>query len=336
MLFNGCIFSQIGTCYNSKTMTVNAHKNLEGDVMINEMFIGATNRLLCFTFLFLFTCAAHAQESKSVKDNLVIPDSNYVQIIKTRYGSTLIGRIIEIGENEIKFQTQMGEIKIAIAKIEEIKTAPATSIKAGKYWFPNPNSTRLYFAPTGRMLKKGEGYFSDYYLFFPGIAYGISDNFTIGGGMSLVPGIGLDDQLFYFTPKIGGKVSDKVNFAGGALIIAIPGFEDDDDSPVVGILYGVGTYGTDNSSFTAGLGFGFVDGDFADKPMIMLGVEHRLSRRTAFVSENWIMPGVDNPLISYGIRFFGEKLSIDLALLNTIGEWAFFPGFPYIDFVFNF
>ena len=32
------------------------------------------------------------------------------------------------------------------------------------------------------MLKKGEGYFSDYELFFPGIAYGVTDNVTIGGG----------------------------------------------------------------------------------------------------------------------------------------------------------
>ena len=42
-------------------------------------------------------------------------------------------------------------------------------------------------------------------------------------------------------------------------------------------------------------------------------------------------------LISYGLRFFGEKLSVDLAFMNvpTTGEY-FFPGLPYIDFVVKF
>ncbi|MCZ6819631.1 MAG: hypothetical protein O7G31_09090, partial [Calditrichaeota bacterium] len=69
---------------------------------------------------------------------------------------------------------------------------------------------------------------------------------------------------------------------------------------------------------------------------IMLGFERRTSRRTAFVSENWIFPGVDNPLISYGFRFFGEKIAVDLAFVNILGEDAIFPGIPYVDFIYNF
>ena len=95
-------------------------------------------------------------------------------------------------------------------------------------------------------------------------------------------------------------------------------------------------FGTTDKSFTIGIGYGFADGDLAEKPMIMVGGETRVSRRVALVTENWILPGVDNPLISYGVRFFGEKLSVDLALLNTLGEDSLFPGFPYLDFVFNF
>lgn len=70
--------------------------------------------------------------------------------------------------------------------------------------------------------------------------------------------------------------------------------------------------------------------------MVMFGGEKRLSRRMAVVTENWILPGVDDPLISYGIRFMGEKLSVDLALVNTLGEHAIFPGIPYINFVVKF
>ncbi len=283
-----------------------------------------------FVFFILFLGGTMNAQESQIKVKLTIPDSTIIQILNTTDGSTLIGRIVEIGENEIQFETTIGKLTIPIAKIENIKEAPVTSIKDGKYWFPNPNSTRLYFAPTGRMLKKGEGYFSDYYLFFPGFAYGASDNFTIGGGVSLIPGV---DRIFYFTPKIGIKATENANFAAGALIMRVSDF--DDDNPIIGILYGVGTFGTTDKSFTIGIGYGFADGDLAEKPMIMVGGESRVSRRVAFVTENWILPGLDDVLLSYGIRFFGEKISVDLAFLNTT-DIRFFPGFPYLDFVFNF
>lgn len=292
--------------------------------------------VIAFLYFFLYISGATAQEKTGIEGSIHIPDSSHVQILKTIDGATNIGRIVAIGEDEIQFETGFGTITIPLSRIEEIKEVPVSSIRNGKYWFPNPNATRLYFAPTGRMLKQGEGYFSDYYLFFPGIAVGITDNITLGGGISLIPGLGFDKQFFYFTPKIGLKTTEKSNFAAGALIIKIPDWGDDDDSPTVGILYGVGTWGTPEGSFTAGFGYGFVDSDFADKPMIMLGGEKRLSRRTAFVTENWILPGVEQPLVSFGIRFFGEGLSVDLALINTIGEDTFFPGIPWLDFVFNF
>ncbi|MCH8286842.1 hypothetical protein IIB79_09990 [candidate division KSB1 bacterium] len=283
----------------------------------------------------LIVFSAGAQEKTGIEGSIRIPDSTNVQILKTIDGATNIGRIVAIGEDSIQFATGFGTITVLLSMIEEIMEVPASSIRNGKYWFPNPNATRLFFAPTGRMLKQGEGYFSDYYIFFPGIAVGITDNITLGGGMSLFPWAGAD-QFFYFTPKIGLKTSENSNFAAGALIIKLPDFGDDNDSPTVGILYGVGTWGTPEGSFTAGFGYGFVGGDLAEKPMIMLGGEKRLSRRTAFVTENWILPGVEQPLVSFGIRFFGEGLSVDLALINTIGEDTFFPGIPWLDFVFNF
>ena len=95
----------------------------------------------------------------------------------------------------------------------------------------------------------------------------------------------------------------------GALLVRIPKYEDDasqDDPEVAGILYGVTTFGQPDASLTAGLGYGFVGGDLADRPMVMIGGEKRLTRRMALVTENWIFPGIDEPLISYGIRFLAN------------------------------
>ncbi|MFH1096154.1 MAG: hypothetical protein ABH886_08115 [Candidatus Desantisbacteria bacterium] len=288
--------------------------------------------LICLALNTLTGNQAYAQ-SKQIMEQLKIPDSGYIQFITTLNGSTNIGRIVAIGNEEISFQTDSGTLTIPIPKIKKIRQMPVASINNGEYWFPNPNTTRLFFAPTGRMLKKGDGYFQDIYLFFVNTVYGLTDNLTIGGGTSIFPGVDIDKQIFYLMPKVGLKATENLNLAAGALAIRIPF---DDKASAVGILYGVGTYGKPDASITAGLGYGFVDQEVASKPMIILGSEKRISRRITLVSENWIFPGVDNPLVSYGVRFFGEGLSVDMAFFNTIGENFLFPGIPYIDFVFCF
>ena len=200
-------------------------------------------------------------------------------------------------------------------------------MRNGAYWFPNPNRTRMYVGPTARMPEPGTGYFSDIYIFFPSVTYGITKNFSMSGGVSIFP-TGMDNQIFYFMPKIGLSTSERMSVAASALITVIPDWMDDDfDQPrVLGIVFGVGTYGTDNTSITAGLGFGYIEEDFGDKPAVLLGGEHRVARRMALVTENWVLPGVDPAIISYGVRFFGEGMAIDLAFLNVASEDAISLG----------
>ena len=183
------------------------------------------------------------------------------------------------------------------------------------------------------MLKQGEGYFADYYVFFPCVTYGLTDRLTFGGGMSLFPGG--TEQLFYFTPKVGIVSSEFTNLAVGALIIKWPGDFDGPSVTSIGILYGVGTFGSPDASITVGLGYGYSGDNLAERPLVMIGGEKRLSKRTAFVTENWVYPGED-PLVSGGLRFFGDKLCVDLGLVAVLGtEDAGFAG-PYIDFVVTF
>lgn len=287
--------------------------------------------------LILFTVAntAYSSGPEDIMQQLKIPDEGNTQIITLKDGSSLVGQITHVGESEIKFSTELGEMTIAIDKITGFKEVPVSSFREGRYWFPDPNRTRLYFAPTARMLSAGEGYFSDYYLFFPGVAVGITDNITIGGGVSLFPFLEFGEQLFYFTPKVGLSAGKQVSLAAGALILRIPD-DDWDDPSFVGILYGVGTVGSEDNSLSIGIGYGFAGDELADKPAVMIGGSSRVARRMALVTENWIIPGVDEPLISYGVRFFGEGISVDLAFVNTLGEHAMFPGIPYMTFVWNF
>ena len=270
---------------------------------------------------------AEAQASNDVRATMTVPDSAHIQIVTLRDGSTIFGRILAVNADTVTFQTQAGNIQLSASAIREIKEIPAADLREGEYWFPNPNSTRLFFAPSGQMLKKGEGYFSDYELFFPGIAYGVTDNVTIGGGVSLFPAA-VEDQVYYVTPKIGISVADKVHVAAGVLFARTHG-------GTGGIYYGVGTFGDGNASVTLGGGYGFAGGKIEAKPVGMIGGELRVSRRLGIVTENYLLPVSDNNfLYSFGLRFMGEKLTTDLALVNVSGSDVI--GIPYVDFVFRF
>lgn len=261
------------------------------------------------------------------RERLRVVDSTKIQVIIMRDGSSLVGRIVSVSADSVEFQMGIGRVAVAVRDIREISETESGRMHEGEYWFPNPNSTRLFFAPTGQMLKRGEGYFADYELFFPGFAIGVTDNLSLGGGVSIVPA-GLDEQVYYVTPKVGMSFSDRVHIAAGVLFAGTGG-------GTGGIGYGVGTFGDGDASATLGLGYGFAGGDIESKPVAMLGGEKRVSRRMALVSENYLLPISDNNIVySFGVRFMGEKLTADLAIFNVSGSGII--GLPFVDFVFKF
>jgi hypothetical protein len=274
-----------------------------------------------------FDGTAEAQVSNDVRTRLTVPDSAHIQIITLKDGSTIFGRILAVNGDAVSFQTQAGSMQLSATAIRSIKEIPTADLREGEYWFPNPNATRLFFAPTAQMLKQGEGYFSDYELFFPGVAFGVTDNITLGGGVSIFPA-GVEDQVYYFTPKIGFSVAPNFHVATGVLFAGTQG-------GTGGIYYGVGTVGDGNASFTFGGGYGFAGGKIEARPVGMIGGELRIARRVGFVTENYLLPVSDNNVLySFGLRFMGEKITTDLALFNFSGSDII--GLPYVDFVFRF
>lgn len=297
------------------------------------------NVTLCaILILIIASVTALAGDKIDYRGELRIPDERTTQIIISKGGSQIVGRILEIREDEIDFKSEMGSTVIQIKDIKEIKEISYRSMKKGSYWFPNPNQTRLILSPTGRMLERGQGYFNDIYIFFPNVAYGITNNITMGAGITIFPGVDLDKQIMFFMPKIGIDATENFDLAISGLIFRIPKAYDWDnnDAMAVGLLYGMGTYGTQDKSITVGLGYGFVDDKLGDKPAVIIGGEYRFARRASLVSENWVFPDADYPLISYGVRLFGEQMAVDLGFFNTFSEDMPAIGIPYVDFVYNF
>jgi hypothetical protein len=199
------------------------------------------------------------------------------------------------------------------------------------------------------MLEQGEGYYMNTYLLLQNFVGAPTNNVTIGGGFALLPGVDPGQWVYYLTPKVGLHQSENFNVAAGAFVGYDPA---ESGAGSFGLLYSVGTWGGPDASVTGGLGWGYAGRSLASRPFAMLGGERRVSRRVGLITENYafttrstapscgasgctlVSRNETSTVASYGLRFLGEKISVDLAFWNASGDgmsWIF-PGVPYVSF----
>ncbi len=187
--------------------------------------------------------------------------------ISLKDGTTLKRTIVKQDETTITVLTLGGlEVKVPLSLVISIQPLKGRVVK-GKYR-ADPNYSRLMFAPTGRPLRQGDGYFSDLYVFLPSIAYGLTSNISVMAGFSIVPFIGFDSQLKYIAPRIGFQPSEKFAVSVGVLYTTV-------EEWTAGITFAVASFGQPDKSFTAGVGIGYTkkEGEtfeFTKYPIIML------------------------------------------------------------------
>lgn len=267
-------------------------------------------------------------------DSLNVADTTQRHLVRLRNGSSLLGRITAIGADSIHLRTDAGEMSLGRGAVRGVEIVDARRIRNGEYWFENPHATRLLFSSTAIPLERGTGYYSNTWLFFHGLAAGITDRFTLGGAVFWFPGLALDETVYFVLPKYTLISRETAKLAVGALIGLLP-FGVSDDNTSAGILYTVGTIGNRDSNLSGGLGWGYAGDRVAHNPVLMIGGQHRFSRRLALISENWIFPidGSTEGVYSYGLRFLGEGLTADLAYVSVLGESQ---GVPWLGFSFRF
>jgi hypothetical protein len=118
--------------------------------------------------------------------------------ITLKDGGTLVGTVVQEDETSVTLRTASGaELKLPREAIGSRELRGANPRLPAASPFSDPNESRLMFAPTGRPLGKGNGYFSDHYVLFPGFAYGLTKNLSVAGGVSVIPANGISDQVFY-------------------------------------------------------------------------------------------------------------------------------------------
>ncbi len=249
--------------------------------------------------------------------------------LKLTDGTKIVGEIINDAPDSVMVRTTAG-VEMTVPRTTITSMKPATGhLKGGRYLRKDPNYARLLFAPTGRPLQKGQGYITDTYVLLPGVAYGITNQFSMLIGFSLVPGIDFNDQVLYIVPKFGVEISKTAAISIGALYTS---FWDDVSA---GIVYSVGTIGEHDRSLHAGLGLGFTkesgsDFEFAKRPVFVVGGNLRLSNGVALVGESWPIPAIDLGRtivpVAVAVRFFGDNIAIDVGAV--IEKHVIAEGFP--------
>lgn len=273
-----------------------------------------------------------------------------VQIAKTYKveltdGMVIIGTVLEKDSISIVLKTPIIQrIEITMSNIKSIFAIDETQMKDGDYWFTNPHASRYLFGPSAFNLKKGEGYYQNTMLALNSFNVGVTDNISVGGGFELISTFGSIatnnfEPILFITPKVCFEVTEDFHAGAGLYYVNTPNIDfGNRNGSGLAIAYGIGTYGSKDHNITGGLGWGYVQGQFEQKPIITVSGMTRITQKTALVTENWFISN-DNyySVFSYGVRFFGDNLAVDLALVNNpdIAK-EFFIGFPWVSFVVRF
>lgn len=278
--------------------------------------------------LLLWLLVSAPAQSRPAVDLRVAPPEVIQQLTLTD-GSRLYGGVESIDGAAVVFRTVGGTtMNVTAGDIKNLRVARGRVVD-NEFQPSDSHDTRLFFSPTGRSLPRGEGYVGVYEVIMPFVQVGLTDRISIGGGTPLIF-TGDNTHPFWLTPKIQIVNHERAQVAAGIIHVSLV----TEDGPDGGIAYTVASMGPSDRSATIGFGYAYADGEHT--PILMIGAEKRTGRRIKLMTENWFWPNSDvHGFVSGGIRFLGERLSADLALIVPVTEEDFF-AFPLVSFASRF
>ncbi len=278
---------------------------------------------LALIFVLILHTAVHSQNTN--QDTILCK-------IETRDGNEFIGEIVSEDSLKIQLNTKnFGLITVQKTDVKSIELIDKKQIRDNEVWFANPQSTRYFWSPNGYGLKEGEGYYQNIWVLWNQFAYGITDNFSLGGGIIPLFLFGGAPTPIFITPKFSIPVeADKFNLGAGALIGTILG----EPETTFGIVYGISTFGTPDNNVSIGMGYGFTGDGWASSPMFNFNGMFRLSDRWYFLTENYYINtgGEGFGILTMGARWMIKKAALDFGLVMPLGVDSGFVGIPWLGF----
>jgi len=310
------------TTQNGTTISGMMTERANGKVTVNDPMLGTVN----------------IEESKI--QSIRIAETGKEYQFRMTDGRAIRGTIIRQNATVITLKTDnIGEINITVVNIKDFSEGSTSFDPQGESY---DHASRYLFAPSAIPLRKGEGYYQNIMFLMNGAHVGITDRFSVGGGVMVPFG-------FFGTVKYGVQVDKNVHVAiGGIGVTTFFGI-----GVGVGCGFGSVTLGNrfTNISFTAGYG-GIATGsdwEVTKRPIANIGGMVRLAPAVSLVSENWFIPtqqynsynGTTTnsyyPLYSLGFRFGAGHSSFDVAALS-IGSYSEGNAFviPYLAYAYRF
>ena len=253
--------------------------------------------------------------------------------IETIDGNIFIGSLHSSDSSQFIINTgEYGIVKVNVNKIDKIYQLTSTKLGTKEYWHRNIQAARYFWAPNGYGLKKGEGYYQNYWVLFNQVSYGFTDYFSAGFGMMPLFIFAGAPTPIWITPKFSiPVVKDKFNVGVGGLFGAVIG----EGGTSFGLAYGTTTYGSRDLNVSLGLGWGYGGESWADAPLINISGIVRVGRKGGYImTENYFIrfDGEDYiALISFGGRNLINSISIDYGLFLPISnELDSFFAFPWL------
>lgn len=255
-------------------------------------------------YLLMSTATALAQQQ----------DTSMVRI-ETRDGNEYLGKVLEQNNDQIIIQTEkLGVLTIRLIEVVKIDQVRSAQMKNNTYWFENPQSTRYLWGPNGYGLKKGEGYYQNIWVLFNQFSVGVTDHFSLGGGIIPLFLFAGTSTPAWFTPKVSIPVKDnKVNIGAGGLFGGVLG----EPASGFGIMYGILTLGDRDKNLSLGMGYGYAGGAWGSHPAISVSAMIRTGARGYFLTENYYLSAAESGvvLLSVGGRRIIKKTGLDFGIL---------------------
>jgi len=258
-------------------------------------------------------------------------DTTKIYRIETSDGNEYIGKIIKLETYVTWLKTEnIGIIKIFHRDIVNQVEVRKEQIIDGFLWYENLQATRYFWAPNGYGLKEGEAYYQNMWILYNQAGYGFSDNFSVGAGLLPLFLFGGSPTPMWITPKFSIPLKkDKINLGLGLLAATVVGTSD----ASFGIAYGVSTFGSRDRNLTFGMGYGYAGGNWAKRPIIMLGGMARTGKKGYLMTENYIITSENETFVlsMIGGRTLIKKIALDYGLIIPFSaEMEQFVAIPWL------
>jgi hypothetical protein len=282
--------------------------------------------LIILTFLWLTPHCILAQNKQDTTSNKL------TVVVETKDGSHFVGKFLDRKNDSIVLQTKTaGLIHIAESQIKSIDEVGSKTQKksTNSAWFRNPYSSQGLFFPTGIGLKKGEGNYQNLMIGLNAVNYGITDNFSIAGGVEIlsISTSGMP-AVTYLQPKLSYSFSENFHVSGGGYLFT-GGFGINRGFGV--IPFGNLTVGNRDNNLTFGTYI-----PTQGNPLFLIGGQVRTVRSLSLLAEVYISSGT--AFLSMGGRYTTEKVGLDFGFFRPISSSSgdSFSPIPYLGVVIPF